>query len=47
MYEMGEGPAWSVVTSSQISLNFAIYVRCAYGLIEKSGVCRKSRVVAL
>ncbi len=35
MFEVGEGPAWSVITSSQISLNFAMYVRCAFGLIER------------
>lgn len=42
MFDMGEGPAWSVVTSSQISLNFAMYVKCAYGLIEKENYTGKA-----
>ena len=37
--------SWSIVTSSDISLNFTIFTGCIYGLIEDSNkIIRKSKL---
>lgn len=41
MYRTDEGPSWSVISNSDMSLNFAIYVACAYGLIDSNSYSGK------